>query len=66
MKYDVEGLVFPRIVQTGPDGIKKIGKNAFYLFPFQGPVQAFAMGFIGMIIVHKLGKKKKKRKKKWS
>ena len=61
MKYDVEGLVFPRIIQTGPNGEKKIGKNAFYLFPFQGPVQAFALGFIGMFIVNKADKKRKRK-----
>jgi hypothetical protein len=62
LKYDVEGLVFPKIIQTGPDGKMKIGKNAFYLFPFQGPMQAFALGFIGMFIVNKVEKKKKKRR----
>lgn len=63
MKYDAEGFVFPRIILTGPDGTKKIGKNAFYLFAFQGPAQAFVMGFIGMFIANKAEKKKKRKKK---
>lgn len=63
IKYDAKGLIFPRIIQTGPEGKKKIGNNAFYLFTFQGPVQAFVMGFIGMIILTKIKKKKSKKRK---
>lgn len=64
LRYDVEGLVFPKIILTGPDGKKKIGKNAFYLFPFQGPIQGIVMAVVGMTIANKLGKKQKKKRKK--
>ena len=60
--YDVEGWAFPRIIQTGQDGKKKIGKNAFYLFPFQGPFQGIATAVVGMTIVNKLEKKRKKKR----
>ena len=59
--YDVRGRVLPQIVQTGPDGQRKIGKNAFYLFPFQGPFQGWATGMAGMILMIRADKKKKRR-----
>ena len=61
LQYDIEGLVFPRIIQTGPDGEKKIGRNAFYLFPFQGPFQAIVTAFIGGFIIVRIEKKRKKK-----
>ena len=64
--YDVEGWAFPRILQTGPDGRKKIGKNAFYLFPFQGPFQGWATAVVGGLLMAQAEKKKKNKKKKQS
>jgi hypothetical protein len=60
--YDVEGWVFPKIIQTGPDGKKKIGKNAFYLFPFQGPFQGLVTAFIGGFFITRAEKKRKKKR----
>jgi hypothetical protein len=62
LEYDVEGLVFPRIIQTGPEGKKKIGKNTFYLFPFQGPFQAIVTCMVGMYLLNLADKKKKPKK----
>jgi len=63
LQYDVEGLVFPRIIQTNPDGkTKKIGRNAFYLFPFQGPFQGWVMAVVGMFLIARAEKKKKKKR----
>lgn len=59
--YDVEGWVFPRIIQTGPNWEKKIGKNALYLFPFQGPLQAVVTGMVGMCVMGLAERKKKRR-----
>jgi hypothetical protein len=53
VQYDVTGFAFPEIIQTSPNGIKKIGKNAFYLFPFQGAWQGWSMAAIGMVIMIK-------------
>lgn len=64
VQYDVEGFVFPKIIQSGPEGETEIGKNDFYLFAFQGPVQAFALGFTGMFIVSHIDKKRKKKRTK--
>ena len=64
MQYDIEGFVFPKIIQTGPAGKTEIGKNTFYLFAFQGPVQAFALGFLGMFLVNYADKKRKKKRTK--
>jgi len=60
--YDVEGWVFPGIIQTGPEGEKKIGKNAVYLFPFQGPFQGLATAFIGGFFITRAEKKRKKKR----
>jgi hypothetical protein len=62
LQYDVEGWAFPRIIQTGPDGKKKIGKNAFYLFPFQGAFQGWVMAVVGMLLIARAEKKKKKKR----
>lgn len=62
LQYDVEGWVFPKIIQTGPDGKMKIGKNAIYLFPFQGPCQGWVMAAIGMFFIVRAEKKKKKKR----
>ena len=61
-QYDAKGLVFPRIIQKGTNGENKIGKNAFYLFPFQGAFQAVGMGMVGIIILNKIDKKQNKKK----
>ena len=61
-RYDVEGWVLPRIIQTGPEGEKKIGKNAVYLFPFQGPFQGLATAFIGGFFIARAEKKIKKKR----
>jgi hypothetical protein len=61
-RYDIEGLVFPKIIRACPDGKKKIGKNAFYLFPFQGPFQALATAMFGGCLLG-LGEKNKKKKR---
>lgn len=60
--YDVEGWVFQGIIQTVPDGKKKIGKNAFYLFPFQGPFQGWATAIFGGFLITRAEKKKKKKR----
>lgn len=60
--YDVEGWVFPGIIQTGPEGKKKIGKNAFYLFPFQGPFQGWVTVVIGGFFIAWAEKKTKKKR----
>ena len=62
LQYDVEGWVFPKIIQTGLEGKKKIGKNAFYLFPFQGPFQGWATAIVGGILIAQAEKKKKKKR----
>jgi hypothetical protein len=59
-RYDVEGWVYPKIIQTCPDGKKVICKNAFYLFPLQGPFQAIVTAMVGMYLMG-LAEKKKKR-----
>jgi hypothetical protein len=61
--YDVQGLLFPGIIQTGPNGQKKIGKNALYLFPFQGAAQAIATALVGMLLMTQAGKKRKKKRR---
>jgi hypothetical protein len=44
------------------EGEKKIGKNAVYLFPFQGPFQGFATAFIGGFFITRAEKKRKKKR----
>jgi hypothetical protein len=61
--YYMQGLVYPEIIQHRLDGEKKIGKNAIYLFPFQGPAQGWVTLFIGMVLFSRLDKKKKRQKK---
>jgi hypothetical protein len=60
--YDVEGLVFPKIIQTDSDGKKKIRKNAFYLFPFQGPIHGWATAVCGVFLITLAEKKTKKKR----
>jgi hypothetical protein len=59
--YYMQGWLFPEIIQHRPDGEKKIGKNAIYLFPFQGPAQGWVTLFIGMVLFSRLDKKKKRQ-----
>jgi hypothetical protein len=60
-KYSVESFAFTRITQKSPNGVKNIGRNAFYLFPAQGPFQGWLTAITGMILAGWAEKKKLKR-----
>jgi hypothetical protein len=62
-RYSVEGWFFPGIIQEGPNGEGKIGRNAFYLFPVQGPFQGWITAMAGMVLMGWTEKKKTLRRK---